>query len=120
MLQGDLVAALLLHALWQTADGDLAAHAEPVWRRRGKTKGTTDPTELNQLFVIFKSECMCVSRDLPCCDDVRKLWRVGSNLHRDRLEEHELLADTDGVGARCHVLQTERAVLLAEDCRGGQ
>lgn len=28
--QSDFVAALLLHALWQEADGDLAAHAEPV------------------------------------------------------------------------------------------
>lgn len=32
MLQGDLVAALLLHALGQAADGDLAAHAEPAWK----------------------------------------------------------------------------------------
>lgn len=29
--QSDLVAALLLHALRQTADGDLATHTEPVW-----------------------------------------------------------------------------------------
>lgn len=32
VLQSDLVAALLLHALGQTADGDLAAHAEAVWK----------------------------------------------------------------------------------------
>lgn len=33
VLQGDLVATLLLHAFGQTADGDLAAQAEPVWKK---------------------------------------------------------------------------------------
>lgn len=31
--QSDLVAALLLHALRQATDGDLATHTEPVWDR---------------------------------------------------------------------------------------
>lgn len=33
LCQSDLVAALLLHALRQAADGDLATHTEPVWGR---------------------------------------------------------------------------------------
>lgn len=52
----------------------------------------------------------------PCCDDVRKLGCVGSDLHCDWLKEHELLVDTDGVGASRHVLQPERSILLADDC----
>lgn len=33
VFQSDLVAALLLHALRQAADGDLATDAEPAWKR---------------------------------------------------------------------------------------
>lgn len=54
--------------------------------------------------------------DIPCCDDVRKLGCVGGDLHCDWLKEHELLADPDGVGTGRHVLQPERAILLADDC----
>lgn len=57
--------------------------------------------------------------DEPRCDDVRELGRVGGDLHCDWLKEHELLVDTDGVGASRHVLQPERAILLADDCEGG-
>ena len=58
-----------------------------------------------------------VSRpDVPCCDDVRKLGCVGGDLHCDRLKEHELLIDPDGVGASCHILQSEGTILLADDC----
>lgn len=52
----------------------------------------------------------------PCCDDVRKLWGAGGNLHCDRLKEHELLVHADGVGASCHVLQPERTVFSGGDC----
>lgn len=52
----------------------------------------------------------------PRCDDVRELGCVGGDLHCDRLKEHEFLVDTDGVCASSHVLQTVRAVLLADDC----
>jgi len=56
---------------------------------------------------------------VPGCDDVRKLGRVGGDLHCDWLKEHELLAGPDGVRAGRHVLQPERTVLLADDCEHG-
>lgn len=50
VLQGDFVATLLLHALRQMADGDLAAHAEPV-RKEGEEENILDRTKLNKLYV---------------------------------------------------------------------
>lgn len=51
----------------------------------------------------------------PCCDDVGKLGGAGRNLHCDWLEEHELLVDTDGVSASCHVLQPEGTIFSGGD-----
>lgn len=57
--QRDFVAALLLHALGQVADGDLATHAEPVWHQQqnlgqasyqcGNVKNQADSTEADFL-----------------------------------------------------------------------
>lgn len=63
-------------------------------------------------FFLYISE----SSDTPCRDDVRKLGCVGSDLYCDWLKEHELLADTDGVGPCRHVLQAEWSIFLANDC----
>ena len=68
--------------------------------------------------IIQKLKCRWKSRHVaPRCDDVRKLWGAGGNLHRDRLKEHELLVHADGVGASCHVLQPERTIFFGSYCK---
>lgn len=123
MRQCDLVATLLLHALGQATDGDLSTHTEPALNQEFiRLVGAVAMFKIR--FAALKLNSRVQFRKyLPCCDDVRKLRRVGGDLHCDRLKEHELLVDADGVGSGRHVLQPERSVLLAdnwEDRAGGQ
>lgn len=116
VFQSDLVAALLLHTLGQPADGDQATYAEPVWGPHVNL----DPR--SGCVKIPNETCSSSTgpggRHAPCCDDVRKLRCVGSDLHCDWLKEHELLADPDCVSAGRHVLQPEGSILLADDWVG--